>query len=332
MQTLQQQLTSKGEQRADQLQQKESAIATHQQEIHQLRQQLQSIEQVTAEFQRNLLESEKTVQDQQKQIRELQQQLRQRGGQRREEEAAASGAAASGGSIKLRWRDGGRAPHEMWGEAATVNGSVAYFRPWGAGNYSVLAYDSAKNNWSELPRCPNRNFSLAVINNLLTTIGGKTPKDELTNSLLSLTSKTWTEQFPPMPTKRWLTAVVCSGRSVVVAGGVGERHMYLSTVEVMDTENLRWSSASSLPHPLFQATATLCGDQIYMLGGWDQNGKRSKSVLTCSLAALLQCCQSKSGSLRAQMKTLSLARGPQRCIFNLDKYVNQGHSQEQGYS
>ena len=135
----------------------------------------------------------------------------------------------------------------MWGEAATVNGSVAYFRPWGAGNYSVLAYDSAKNNWSELPWCPNRNFSLAVINNLLTTIGGKTPKDELTSSLLSLTDKKWMEQFPPMPTKRWLTAVVCSGRSVVVAGGIGERHKYLSTVEVMDTENLHAVVLSQQP-------------------------------------------------------------------------------------
>jgi len=78
-----------------------------------------------------------------------------------------------------------------------VNGRVAYFRPGGGWQYTVLAYDSAKNNWFELPWCPNCDFSLAVVNNLLTTIGGQTPNDELTNSLLSLTDMKWTEQFPP---------------------------------------------------------------------------------------------------------------------------------------
>ena len=67
-------------------------------------------------------------QDQQRQFLELQQQLGERGGQRQQEEEA-SGAAASGGSIKLRWRDGGRAPFEMYGEMSAVDGSVAYFTP-----------------------------------------------------------------------------------------------------------------------------------------------------------------------------------------------------------
>ena len=83
---------------------------------------------------------------------------------------------------------------------------------------------------------------------------------------------------------------------------------YLSTVEVMDTETLQWSTASSLPHPLDQSTVALCGDQVYTLGGIDQSGKRSKSVFTCSLAALLQPCQPQS--LVARLKNLSLASVP----------------------
>ena len=42
-----------------------------------------------------------------------------------------------------------------------------------------------------------------------------------------------------------------------------------------------------------------------MLGGFDQSGKRSKSVFTCSLAALLQSCQPHF--FVAQLKALSLA-------------------------
>ena len=290
-----------------QLQQKEAAVAAHQQEIQQLRQQLQSSEQVAAEFQQSLLEREKMNQDLQRQIQALQKQLRQKRGQRREDREA-SGAAASGGSIKLRWRDGGRAPCEINGEVSAVDGSVAYFRQEYLYSKTVLAYNSTNNKWSELPECPNEDFSLEMVNSLLTAIGGRTPNHEVTNSLLSLTDNKWTKQFPLMPTKRWLTAVLCSGRSLVVAGGVGEGRQKLSTVEVMDTDTLQWSTASSLPRPLYCASAKLCGDQVYMLGGFDQNDERSKSVFTCSLANLLQSRQPQS--LGAQLKTLSLASRP----------------------
>ena len=133
-----------------------------------------------------------------------------------------------------------------------------------------------------------------MVNSFLTAIGGVTSNSEVTNSLLSLTDNKWTKHFPPMPTKRWLTAAVCSGRSLVVAGGVGERSKNLSTVEVMNTETLQWSTPSSLPHPLYCGSAKLCGDQVYMMGGFDQNDKPSKSVFTCSLAALLQSCHPQS--------------------------------------
>ena len=305
-------LTAKDDQLAgkdNQLQEKEAIIATGRQEVQQLRQQLQSSEQVTAEFQHNLLEREMMIQNLQRQVLELQQQLlKQRGGQGREEEEEASGAAASRGSIKLRWRDGGRAPRKMYGEVAAVDGSVAYFIS--SGFKSVFAYNSTNNKWSELPECPTSYVSLAVVNSLLTAIGGMTSNYELTNSLLSLTGDKWTKQFPPMPTKRWLTAVVCSGRSLVVAGGVGEGgRKKLSAVEVMDTETPQWSTASSFPYPLYLASATLSRDQVYMLGSKAQDGKLSKSVFTCSLAALLKSCQPQS--LEERLKTLSLSRGPE---------------------
>ena len=158
-----------------------------------------------------------------------------------------------------------------------------------------------------LPECPNNGFSLAMVNSLLTAIGGQTSNYEVTNSLLSLTGDKWMQQFPPMPTKRCLTAAVCSARSLVVAGGEGEGYKRLCVVEVMDTETLQWSTASSLPHPLSEASATLCGDQVYMLGGRDQSGKRSKSVFTCSLASLCKSCQPQS--LGTRLKTRSLAKG-----------------------
>ena len=260
---------------------------------------VQSSEQVIAEFQQNLLERENTIQDQQRQIQELQQQLRQR-----REEVKASGTAASWSSIKLRWRDSGRAPCRMWGKVAAVKGSVAYFRS----DQEVYSYDSSNENWSKFPKCPNHGFSLAIVHGLLTVIGGKTPNEQVTNSLLSFAGSKWTERFPAMPTKRWLTAVVCNGWYLAVAGGIGERENSLKTVEVMDTETLQWSTASNLPQSLYSTSATLCGDQVCVLGGRDCDHAPSKLVFTCSLVSLLQSRQTQS--LVAGISNLALANTP----------------------
>lgn len=77
----------------------------------------------------------------------------------------------------------------------------------------------------------------------------------------------WVKHFPSMPTKRSHTTVVSSGKALVVAGGRGEGVATLTTVEVMDTETLQWSTACRLPQPLSNASATVCGDNVYMVGG-----------------------------------------------------------------
>ena len=153
----------------------------------------------------------------------------------------------------------------MSGEVVAVDGSVAYFRRnevilGSTEENSVYAYNSENNKWSELPECPYCDFSLAIVNSLLTAIGGVKKKGsyEATNSLLSYTGKKWTKQFPPMPTKRCWTAAVCSGKSLVVAGGSTNGFEKISIVEVMDTKTLQWSTANSLPFKLSHASATLC--------------------------------------------------------------------------
>ncbi len=98
------------------------------------------------------------------------------------------------------------------------------------------------------------------------------------------------------------------GRSLVAVGGIGENTRYLSTVEVMGTDVLQWFTANGLPHTFTGASVTVCGDNLYLLGGEDENGP-AKSVLTCSLTALLQSCQPRSLGGRLK-KALSLAEDP----------------------
>ena len=214
------------------------------------------------------------------------------------------GQSAKKGPLRLHWSKCGRVPCKSYMPSVVVDGNTAYFNPCGLKD--VYSYDSEKQTWSSLPQCPHRLSSLAVVNGLLTTIGGELGTDG-TNQLLSLSGeRKWMEQFPPMPTKRQGTTAVCSGKSLIVAGGYGKEDC-TNTVEVMDTEARQWSTASSLPFPLGYASATIYQDHIYLLGNNEDMETRSVSVLACSLADLIQSCRSQS--LGARLKTLTLRTG-----------------------
>ena len=210
----------------------------------------------------------------------------------------------AGRRIGLTWMREGKTPQHMTRGATTVIGHMAYFM-----NVSGMlrAYDSQRQQWVWKLQYHFWYSSLAVVRGLVTAIGGQDSRP--TNKLMSVAEeggdKKWVEKYPPMPTKRYYTATVTTENSLVVAGGENGRGDYLDTVEVMNTETLEWSTAATLPHPFFWASSTICGDKLYMLGGFDQNGDPANSVLTCSLASLLQSCQPQS--LEVQLKTLSPA-------------------------
>ena len=95
-----------------------------------------------------------------------------------------------------------------------------------------------------------------------------------------------------MPTRRCYAAAVTTRQHLIVAGGKSRSN--LDTVEVMDIQTLVWSTSASLPYPYTWASATICGDQLYMLGGFNKKGDNTKSVLTCSLTKLLHSSSNSS--------------------------------------
>ena len=202
--------------------------------------------------------------------------------------------------FKLRWRKGQRAPCETYRYFdSVVGGDRVYVRD--RGTVKIYAYDVVNENWSQLPDCVQESGSLTIINGWLTTVGGGSPfTHTYLNELFSLdeegsgTSRKWMKKFPPMPTKRRSTTALCTEATLIVAGGRGIDDNVLSTVEVMNTENYQWSTAADLPKPILHASITVCGNQIYMLGGTDKDCFYIKSVYTCSLSALLQSCAHQS--------------------------------------
>ena len=226
--------------------------------------------------------------------------------------------------MSLNWRDGDKAPSKIIRGTAVMDGDMAYFlHKYG----DVCSYDSCSKKWRKLPECPCKFSSLAIVNGQLIAIGGYSLPEYYTNKLLCLQTECkeifptnkllslqtewkeifppmtidkllnlhteWKENsdFPPMPTKRSTTVVVTTKEHLIVAGGCCGGS--ITTVEVMDTKNLVWSTVASLPHPYHGTSVTICGDQLHMLGGEDDKGK-TKSVLTCSLTELLQSSPSSS--------------------------------------
>ena len=260
------------------LEEKDRVIASRDRQLRQLNQQLEEQEQVTAEIQHSL----------QRQVEQLQQQLSQQIQTNQDHKPH----TPQEGKVTLNWRDGGKAPCEMSRGAAVVDRGVVYFMHCIG---QACSYNLTSKKWSVLPKCPSINSSLAVVNGQLTAIGGCkdwSKKHTYTNKLLSLRGS-WSDVFPPMPTKRCSTTALISNEHLIVAGGTTGKYTTdsINTVEVMDIKTLVWSTVASLPHPYHFASATICGDHLYMLGGNDDKDK-TKSVLTCSLTELLQSSSS----------------------------------------
>ena len=188
----------------------------------------------------------------------------------------------------MKWQKESKAPKRMRRGSAASDSNMVYFN--GDGSTKVYSYDSDTQKWRQLPDTPHTNTALVMVQHILTMVGGYV-SGKLTNSLLSLMGEggamKWLPHYSAMPTARSHTAAVCSGHSLIVAGGLGDGFNRLATVEVLDIDTKQWSAACSLPHPFTEATISICRERLYLMGGLDKTGP-THLVLTCSVPELLQ--------------------------------------------
>ena len=297
---------------------KDRQLEESQRTLQQKQQQLQVGEQLVAEFQQSLEQKDRTISDLQqtisaheRKIQQLEQQERATGGQPRQlpvtadTPQAATASAVEKDITNLRWREGKKTPEKMTRGAAVAHGNIAYFNP--DDSHKVYSYQivSGEEQWSSLPDNPYETFSLAVIDGLLTSVGGFKLGSGQTNTLLSLTGagkkRQWSNVFPPMPTARSGTAAISTEQILVVAGGL-YKAKDLDTVEVFNITTKQWTTASPLPRKLHFLSGVTCGDRLYLAGDNAGDFQHSKAVLTCSLTDLL-LPQSLGASLRRALFT-----------------------------
>ena len=195
--------------------------------------------------------------------------------------------------FQLEWNsENKRAPCGMAAHCnAVVCGKVVYFQPSDT-NY-LYAYNSETDKWNQLPDVKNSNCSMAIVNDVVTAIGGYKLIRGHSRKLYSLTGKEkgmkWTKILPPMQTKRSETSALCVEMALIVAGGEGKNGKALTIVEVMNTNTNQWSFATHLPEPLWGASSIVCGNQFFIVGG--VNIRPTRSVYRCAINSLLQSCQ-----------------------------------------
>ena len=171
-----------------------------------------------------------------------------------------------------------RAPRPMVRRSATTDGQFAYFTPHNS--TSLYQYEYSTEKWSDLPPCPYRNSGLAIVDSELTAVGGEDDRFRI-NKLFTLRQRKWVEKYPPMITARYRPAIVSTsdGDYLIVIGGYIGYSCWTAAVELFQVKSRRWHKLTDLPQSLTFLSATICGDQLNMIGHYG-NG------YSCSLQAL----------------------------------------------
>ena len=199
-------------------------------------------------------------------------------------ESTPPGTVANG---KLRWESRAKLPSAVAMSNVLQSGSHIYVSGGTILDENVarrvFEYCVHEDQWRELPASPCYYFTLALVNNCVTTIGGVSviSGGGATNALYNFNGERskWCRNYPDMPTSRSSCSSASSELYVVVLGGLSEDEDALDTVEVLDTDRLAWYSVARLPRPVAFAACALSADAVYVVGGECVWGGKIKALL-----------------------------------------------------
>ena len=228
-------------------------------------------------------------------------------------------------NIQLSWKQCSPLPETIAGGTAVVVGNKVYVNRGLCSNFlirstssKIYEYEILENVWSNEIECPRTHFSLAVIDGLITLVGGGTthPGQAFVigmNTLLSLVDnaggKQWSEFYKPMQNRRRNPATASNSRYFIVAGS--DQEIHISTVEVMDLSTKEWLSPFTLPeNDGYIHGATIIGDHLYLTFG-HKSVRFCCPVVTCSLTTLVKSCESAATqSIIRPLLWQKLPKGP----------------------
>ncbi|XP_035287165.1 kelch-like protein 31 [Anguilla anguilla] len=148
------------------------------------------------------------------------------------------------------------------------------------------SYVPSSNSWQprapmELPRCCHASAVLPSGDILVT---GGYINCAYSRSVVSYSPETdsWSERAGLATPRGWHCAAALGGRVFVAGGsqlGPGGERVDVLSLEVFSPESGEWSQAAALPMGVSTAGLSPLGDQLYLLGGWNEAEKRYKAAV-----------------------------------------------------
>ena len=170
--------------------------------------------------------------------------------------------------------------------AIDYSNACTYVNP--AFSHEVYKYIIQQDMWIQLQDCPYENPRLIVMNNLLLSVGGQissyVPFSDsyvYTNKILCLQGEKWKKIFPRMNIARSSPGVAIQLHYLIVIGGYNQSG-HIASLEILDEETNKWSLLQDSPCPLYNPSATLCGEHLYILSEGDDEVYCSSLQLSTS--------------------------------------------------
>ena len=144
-----------------------------------------------------------------------------------------------------------------------------------------------QDQWTKLQQYTFEFFAMTSLANRLVLVGGWDRRNKKpTNQLAVLESGDWShDTYPPMRKALYSSTAVSFNNHIIVAGGDDDEGP-TSSVEVLDVASRRWYIARSLPKNLSHIRSTLIGKTLYLMGGYNSEG-RNKTVCHIDLKTLI---------------------------------------------
>ncbi|XP_034150706.1 kelch-like protein 31 [Esox lucius] len=148
------------------------------------------------------------------------------------------------------------------------------------------SYLPSANAWQlktpmEVPRCCHASATLPS-GDILVTGGYINCAYSRSVACYSVDTDTWSEKAGLETPRGWHCSSALGGKVYVVGGsqlGPGGDRVDVLTVEVFSPESDQWSRAAPLPLGVSTAGLSPFGEQLYLLGGWNEAEKRYKAAV-----------------------------------------------------
>lgn len=160
-------------------------------------------------------------------------------------------------------------------------------------SYRIDTYNIATNSWGPQIETSYCYFSMTCFKGHLTIIGGEDQKNKVTNKVLKLDHNGMLTNYTPVQpfkTPRSHATAVGYRDYLIIAGGTGEKKKSgegkrLASTEIYISSAKQWYNSDNIPKALFNLRPVIVENELYLLGGCDQNGA-SQKVFVASLDML----------------------------------------------